>query len=91
MSAMIAVRDAHGWREIDGAEVKPPKAMETVVIPKAAKEAARKTAKPAKKLVKATVKNSGKIKAGKPTKRKAVKKVRKPKAAKKMRKKGGKR
>ena len=48
LSAMIAVRDAHGWREIDGAEVKPPKATETVVITKAAKEAARKTTKPAK-------------------------------------------
>src|SRR5881396_2155975 len=48
LSAMIAVRDAHGWREIDGAEVKPPKTTETVVITKAAKEAARKTTKPAK-------------------------------------------
>ena len=55
LSAMIAVRDAHGWREIDGAEVTPPKAMETVVIPKAAKEAARKTAKPAKGAARKTV------------------------------------
>src|SRR5256884_137942 len=55
LSAMIAVRDAHGWREIDGAEVTPPKAMETVVITKAAKPAARKTVKPAKRATRKTV------------------------------------
>ena len=49
LSAMIAVRDAHGWREIDGANVKATKAMETVVITKAAKPAAKPTARPAKK------------------------------------------
>ena len=55
LSALIAVRDAHGWREIDGAEVTRPKAMETVVITKAAKQAARKTAKPAKGAARKTV------------------------------------
>jgi len=49
LSAMIAVRDAHGWREIDGANVKATKAMETVVITKPAKPAAKPTARPAKK------------------------------------------
>ena len=49
LSAMIAVRDAHGWRQIDGAEVKATKAMKTVVLTNAAKTAAKTTARPAKK------------------------------------------
>jgi len=59
LSAMIAVRDAHGWREIDGAEAKATKAMKTVVITKAAKPAPKETAKPAKRAARKTM--TGKV------------------------------
>jgi len=82
LSAMIAVRDAHGWREIDGAEVRAAKAMETVVITKAASPAAKTTARPAKKaarkkvvrkVVKAKIKNAAKKPVKKTVKLKAGK------------------
>src|SRR5256884_2706452 len=82
LSAMIAVRDAHGWRQIDGAEVKATKAMETVVITKAASPAAKTTARPAKKaarkkvvrkVVKAKIKNAAKKPVKKTVKLKAGK------------------
>src|SRR5207302_6620341 len=59
LSAMIAVRDAHGWRQIDGAEVKATKAMKTVVLTNAAKTAAKTTARPAKKAARKTM--TGKV------------------------------
>jgi hypothetical protein len=95
LSAMISVRDAHGWRE-DDEDTEGPEAsgVEKVdVKPKAAKPAARKAAKaapkkaarPVKKTVRPAAKKAAKKVARKSAKRKPAKKVqaktgRKPKA-----------
>jgi hypothetical protein len=73
LAAMIAVRDAHGWRE----EAKPPKPAEKVAVvrKKVAKPAAKKAAKPKKRVKKPTKK--AKVRAMKVT-RKPVKKAQKP-------------
>jgi hypothetical protein len=78
LSAMIAVRDAHGWREIDAAETEPAKAIEPAAGTTVAKRAKKKAAKPAKKAAKKKaakkpVKKSVKAKAAK----KPVRKTRK--------------
>jgi hypothetical protein len=73
LAAMIAVRDAHGWRE----EAKPAKPAEKVAVvrKKVAKPAAKKAAKPKKRVKKPTKK--AKVRAMKVT-RKPVKKAKKP-------------
>src|SRR5437667_6367588 len=74
LSAMIAVRDAHGWREIDAAEAGAAEAKETAVaVEPAAKPAKKKTARPAKKAAKKNV--------AKKAAKKSVKKALKAKAA----------
>jgi len=94
LSAMISVRDAHGWRETDTMDTRLAREMEAVVIPmsarapirKAAKPAKKKAARPAKKTVKKkTVKTAAKVKAkkavGKPVRKapkRTLKKARKP-------------
>src|SRR5205809_606483 len=55
LSAMIAVRDAHGWREIDAGEAEPAEAMEAALVEPAAKPARKKAARPAKKAAKKKV------------------------------------
>lgn len=50
LSAMIAVRDAHGWREVDSAAAALPPARQEVPIRRPAKPAAKKTAPPARKV-----------------------------------------
>ena len=75
LSAMIAVRDAHGWREIDAGEAEPAEAMEAALVEPAAKPARKKAARPAKK--------AAKKKVAKKAARKPVKKAVKVKAAKK--------
>jgi sugar phosphate isomerase/epimerase len=73
LSAMIAVRDAHGWSE-NGAAGKPPKKAEVIIVRKARPAAKRKVAKkPSKK--------AGKVKSRKATK-KGIKKVKRPAARK---------
>jgi hypothetical protein len=88
LAAMIAVRDAHGWREDGAGAARPAKRVEAVVIKNAAKPAAkeetvRKTAKKAvKKAVKAKARKPAKKpsrKAKKPTARKAAKKTKRKK------------
>ncbi len=82
LSAMISVRDAHGWREIDAAETKPAKAMEAAEITKPPKPARKKLTRPAKKpakrrvakkAAKRTVKKGVKVKAAKKPVKKASK------------------
>ena len=82
LSAMISVRDAHGWREIDAAEAKPAKAMEAAEITKPPKPARKKPTRPAKKpakrrvakkAAKRTVKKGVKVKAAKKPVKKASK------------------
>src|SRR6266498_4607828 len=83
LSAMIAVRDAHGWRETEAIQRAPAPETEAVVIQKTAKAPIRKAATPAKKRVKKkTVKTAVKVKARKAAKR-TVKKAAKVKAARK--------
>ena len=52
LSAMIDVRDAHGWREIDGADARPVKAPVAVAATRSSKPAGRESARPAKKAAK---------------------------------------
>jgi len=82
LSAMISVRDAHGWREADAAEAKPAKAMEAAEITKPPKPARKKPTRPAKKpakrrvakkAAKRTVKKGVKVKAAKKPVKKASK------------------
>ena len=79
LSAMIAVRDAHGWREADKIEGGPAPETEAVVVPNIPKAPIRKAAKPAKKTVKTVAKKTVAKKAAK----RAVKKTVKVKAARK--------
>jgi sugar phosphate isomerase/epimerase len=97
LSAMIRVRDAHGWREaVAGAA--PARKVEAIAVKKAEKPAAKKTAevptrvavkkavkkavvKPAKKATKKTPKKAVKVKAKKAPK-KPVGKAKKPAAKK---------
>ena len=58
LAAMIAVRDAHGWREIDGAETRFVRPAEPVVITRPIKPAVKKTAKPARKIATKTAKKT---------------------------------
>src|SRR5205814_10354076 len=46
LSAMIAVRDAHGWREIDRAEARLVQTQVAVVATKSAKPTERESARP---------------------------------------------
>jgi sugar phosphate isomerase/epimerase len=96
LSTMIAVRDAHGWREDDEEEVEEAYAVEIAAPAKprkaVAKRAPKAARKPAKKPAKKAVKTAGKAKKApkRPAKRKSVKVARKkksgkPKAAKKIR------
>ena len=82
LSAMISVRDAHGWRETDAGETKQAKEMEVAVVTKAAKPARKKAARPAKKAAPSAKKVVKKRVAKKAAKR-TVKKAVKVKAAKK--------
>src|ERR1041385_1847886 len=52
LSAMIAVRDAHGWREIDAAEVESAETKEAAVVEPAARPVTKKAARPVTKAVK---------------------------------------
>jgi hypothetical protein len=89
LSAMISVRDAHGWREDDedteGPEVSVVEKVE--VKPRAAKPAARKPAKTApKKAARPAAKKAAKKVAKKPAKKAAKKKPAKKAHAKVVRK-----
>ncbi len=75
LSAMIAVRDAHGWREIDAAAPPPSKPAESVLTTSVPKPAKKKAAK--------SVKKTAKKKVTKKPAKKAVKKTLKLKAARK--------
>ena len=86
LSAMIAVRDAHGWREIDAAEMPPP-TEETAVIAKPAKKpVARKAARPAKRTAKTAAKKAVKMAVKKKAPKKAAKKLVKKAARKPLKK-----
>jgi sugar phosphate isomerase/epimerase len=91
LSAMIAVRDAHGWREADtnGAPVPRAGAADSVVIRPAPRPAAKKAArqvrkaakparKPAAKLAKKGVKKTKHVKAGKTARKTAGRAPKKP-------------
>src|SRR5437879_1338286 len=86
LSAMIAVRDAHGWREADSIELRPAPATEAVVIQKTPKAPIRKAAQPAKKKATRPAKKAAKKKVAKKAATKTVKKITKAKAAKKPKK-----
>jgi sugar phosphate isomerase/epimerase len=73
LSAMIAVRDAHGWREIDGA-VRHTPALDAVVVTSRAKPVAKKPAKLGRKVAAKALKRTAK----KPVKSKARIAARKP-------------
>ena len=79
LSAMIAVRDAHGWREDGALEAEPAKTERAVTIRSTPKPAAKKPAKLAKKAAKKGV--------AKKTAKRTVKKAVRVKAAKKLAKK----
>src|SRR5947207_10365021 len=57
LSAMIAVRDAHGWREIDGAETRFVQAVEPVGTARPAKPV-KKAVRPARKIAKPATKKA---------------------------------
>jgi sugar phosphate isomerase/epimerase len=89
LSAMIAVRDAHGWRETAAIDASPARQTAAVEIPKPAKAPIRKAPKPARKkaarpakAAKKTVKKAVKVKAA----RKPVRKAKKPAAKKSVKK-----
>jgi sugar phosphate isomerase/epimerase len=84
LSAMIAVRDAHGWREADTVERGPAPETEAVVIQRTAKAPSRKAAKPAKKKVARPAKKAAKKRVAKKAATRAVKKPLSVKAAKKL-------
>ena len=87
LSAMIAVRDAHGWREVPAAEARPVQAPEAVVAPKSTKPTGRKAAKkkvvkkvarmPARRIVKLKVRTAARKTASKAKKAAAKKPVKK--------------
>ncbi len=87
LSAMIAVRDAHGWREVPAAETRPVQAPEAVVAPKSTKPTGRKAAKkkvvkkvarmPARRIVKLKVRTAARKTASKAKKAVAKKPVKK--------------
>src|SRR6266496_2004229 len=83
LSAMISVRDAHGWREVDAAEAMPAPVLETVIIPKPAKAPIRKAAKPARKKASRPANKAVKKRVAKKAAKRTVKKTVKVKAAKK--------
>jgi sugar phosphate isomerase/epimerase len=83
LSTMIAVRDAHGWREIDSAEVMPATETERVIIPEPAQAPIRKAAKAARKKAALPAKKAAKKKVAKKASKRAVKKTLKVKAARK--------
>src|SRR5438046_1629870 len=70
LSAMISVRDAHGWREPDTIDARPARETEAVIIQKTAKAPIRKAAKPARKKAARPAK-----KAAQPAKKAAKKRV----------------
>ena len=83
LSAMIAVRDAHGWREADTIEAAPAPETATVAIPKTAKAPIRKAAKPAKKKAARPAKKAAKKRMARKAATRVVKKAMKVKATKK--------
>jgi len=83
LSAMISVRDAHGWREADTIDARPAPETEAVIIPKSAKAPIRKAAKPARKKAAQPAKKPAKKGVAKKAAKRTVKKGEKVTAARK--------
>jgi hypothetical protein len=83
LSAMIGVRDAHGWRDVDATATPPAKKMAAVVASRPAKPAVKKAAKPGKKKAAPPAKKGAKKRVAKKAATRMVKKAVKVKAAKK--------
>jgi len=78
LSALIAVRDAHGWREIDRAETRLVQAVEPVGIARTARPVVKKAARPARKIAKPATKKAARKPARKAPKVKSKKAPKKP-------------
>jgi hypothetical protein len=82
LSAMIAVRDAHGWRETDAISRAPAPEPEVVIIQKTAQAPVRKAAKSATKKATRPVKKAAKKKVAKKGVKKTLRKAGKAKGKK---------
>jgi len=80
LSAMIAVRDAHGWREDGAINVRPARGTDAVVVTRPAKSAmVKRDAKPPRKIAKPAAKTAARKPARKAPRVKTKKPVRKAK------------